>query len=113
MNPFSNLPRSTQIKLGIVSDWEAGRVTICEHDDLEAWKTMVEETARQFGYIAEVELNEATDIGFARVNKGFPIGMTPYSQEAREWSREPAQVSWLAQHSSWNQLFCGEPRGIC
>lgn len=114
-NPFANLPRLQQVRLGVHSDWQAGRVAICEHDDLEAWKVLVEKLADdlELGDTLEVQLNEATDIGFARVNKGFPIGMEPYRQEAREWSREPGQVSWLAQHSSWNRLFQGEPRGIC
>lgn len=110
---LKNLPRAVQIRLGVRSDWEAGRVSICEHEDLEQWKTIVEEVADELGLQPEVELNKATDMGFARVNRGFPVGMVPYSSEAKAWADLPAQLSWKVQLSSWNRFFGGQDRGIC
>jgi hypothetical protein len=101
------------VRADLYSDWQAGRVSICEQQDLVEWKKIVEEFARELGVRPEIVLNEATDMGFARVNKGFPLGMSPYSAEAKEWADLDSQVSWKAQLSSWNRLFRGDDRGIC
>jgi hypothetical protein len=109
--PERFVPSDEQVRLGVISDWYAGRVALYRGDRLQAWGELVDQVAHDLDARLDIKLDFKTGIGYARVNKGFPLEMQPYSPEAKEWAR--TQPVWTAQHSSWNKLFLGEPRGIC
>ena len=104
-------PTVDQTCPGVLSDWAAGRIALHRGDDLMVWAETVEQAARNLGEPLDLLLDYKEGLGYARINKGFPLGVRPYSQEAKEWVK--GQPVWAAQHSSWNRLFQGEPRGIC
>jgi hypothetical protein len=108
-----NIPRQEQIRLGVLSDWMAGRVAIGEQQDLDEWMRIVDDLAHELGERLEIVVNHETGLGFARVNKNFPLNMRPYTSEAKAWMNEGPQVAWKEQLNSWNRLFGGQGRDIC
>lgn len=107
---MGNIPMLEQLKLEIKTCWEQGQVAVSpDHVDKEIWEKATKEVALELGYIPESFDEPITGVTYSRVNRGFPVGKIPYSIEAKEW----ATPSWIEEHSSWNRIFSGEPRGIC
>lgn len=95
----------------VIAQWVKGRVAIHKGEDLVVWGDLVRDLARDLETPLELKLNHETGIGFARANRGFPLEMHPYSDEAKAWAK--TDPVWRQQHGDWTSLFHGEGRGLC
>lgn len=77
--------------LGEVADLPTG-------ENYERWKRLADNLADELGVVFE-----SHESGFFRANRGFPLGVTPFSSEAQHWlSTVPERQE---QREFWNNLL--------
>jgi hypothetical protein len=71
-------------------------------DDLLAWLRAAKSLEEELGMRVETVLNRQEGIAGARLNRGFPPGMTPFSPEAKEWSRN--SPAYFDERARWGRV---------
>lgn len=91
------------LRLQILSDSYEGNVSIATGnvpslEFVEVGRQLAEDLQVAFDSYIDVP----SDTAIVRLNRGFPINMQPYSDEAKEFLSQPGQ---LAIHTVWQNVF--------
>lgn len=96
----------SHIRTDVLADWEDGSVSQAPGGmSLDDWAAIVTELAAGLDLEPEIHLDPEKGLGFARVNRGFPLELIAYSPRALEWKN--TQPHWAKEQSAWNELFRG------
>lgn len=89
----------SEVKDMLREAWVLGEVAdLPPGEDYERWKRFATELADDLGVVSEPH-----EDGYFRANRGFPIGMTPFSPEAKHWLT--IVPSRQEQRDLWNALL--------